>query len=715
VRRENGLPEITEIGHSRGRRFWWIALITLSLAGAGLTAQVIRTRARVREETLARARVLASQAAAAIDRSFHEASDLAESIASDLSGGKLAYGEIEKRMREECARRADLDGLAITFQPFVYKADQKLYQEYVSRQPDGQLGILKGASYDYSQPPSSDPQGPRTAWYHTPLSNGPTWNEPFLATGARKVLIEYGTVFKRPQDESRSGGVVTADYSLEGLQELMTRLDLGATGYGVVFTSRGTFLSHPNRSEVVRGSAQRDPALADPPLQAAIREALAGKSSVVEHFDPLTDKDVWMLFEPIRSTGWAVALVIDQEEDAVAPRKFLQSVTLISLTAGGALLCLLALYVRIERARTTSLWTWTIGFSGICTALIVLTWILSWHVERAPGTPVTSRTTIDRYLERYGLSLTKAEAYYDIPTGIQITGLKFPEAGSVTIGAFVWQRYSDSLPKDFRKGILFPQHLSDTAVIDEVERVRQGAEEVIVWRVVLTLQQSFNPKLFPFDRRNVAVLIQPVELASNIVLTPDLAAYPVMTPRALPGVAKDFQINNWRLEESFFTYQLRAPESTVGLFSRTGRPAIPTMTFNVTARRHYVGPFIAYLLPALVAAGLTFAFLMTRRDCGDPEDLLTGLSYIAALFFVIVVAHTALRENAGAVSITYLEHLFILLYVIVGLVVLDAFAVAHLPHLPLISFRRHLIAKLVFWPVITLTLLLSTLAVFVYV
>lgn len=709
------MPEESPVKRPGGRRIWWAAFAALSLTSLGLAMDLARTRTKVREETLARSRILATQAAGAIDKSFHEARDLAENIARDLGEGRLPYGDIEKRMKDDCLRRADLDGLAITFQPFAYRADQKLYQEYVSRQPDGQLGTLKGASYDYSQAPSTDPAGPKTAWYHTPLANGPTWNEPFLATGARKVLIEYGTVFKQAGDPARIGGVVTADYSLEGLQELMTRLDLGATGYGVVFTNKGTFLSHPNRSEVVRGTALKDPALADPHVQEAIRNVLAGKSSVVEHHDDLTDKDVWILFEPIPITGWALGLVIEQEEDAAAPKQMLRSVVLIALTGGAALLCLLALLVRLETGSTRSLWSWTIGFSGLCVALIAATWVLSWDVERAPGTPVTSRTTIDRYLERYRLSLTKAESSYEVPTGVQITGLKFPEAGAVTIGGFVWQRYSDALPKDFRKGFIFPQHLSDQALIDEVERVRQGTEEVIVWRIVVTLQQSFNPKLFPFDRRNVALLIQPLELTANIVLTPDLAAYPVMTPRALPGVTKDFQINNWRLEESFFTYQLKPPASTVGLFSRTGRPAIPAMTFNVTARRHYVGPFIAYLLPALVAAGLTFAFLMTRRNCGDPEDLLNGLAYIAALFFVIVVAHTALRDNAGAVSITYLEHLFILLYVIVGLVVLDAFAVVHLPQMPFIMFRKHLIAKLLFWPIITTTLLVSTLLVFVYV
>jgi hypothetical protein len=703
----------TKIRHSRGRRAWLAGLVLCLVATGGLTVELLSTRAKVREETLSKARTLASQAAGAIDKSFHEAKDLAEAIARDLSKGTLPYGEIEQRMRQDCVKRADLDGLSITFQPFAYQPKQKLYQEYVSRQTDGQLGVLKGASYDYSQPPSTTPDGPKTAWYHTPLAKGRTWNEPFLATGARKVLIEYGTTFTDVADPRKTAGVVTADYSLEGLQELMTRLDLGPTGYGVVFTNQGTFLAHPNRSEVVHGSALKDPSFSGAGLQDAVRRVLSGSSAQAEHIDPLTDKDVWLLMEPIPGTGWALALIIEQEDDA-APRSFLRSVTLIALAVGGILLCLLALLVRLERGTTGALWIWAGGLSGICGLLTLLTWVLSWDVERPPGTPVTSRSTIDRYLERYRLSLTKAEACYEVPTGLQITALKFPDAGSATVGGYVWQRYAESIPKEVRRGFTFPQNLSETFGIEEVDRLRQGTEEVIVWRIAITLQQSFNPKLFPFDRRNIAILLQPSELTANVVLTPDLTAFPVMTPRALPGIAKDLQVNNWRFQETFFTYQLLPPASTIGLFSRTGRPAIPAMTYNLTARRHFVGPFIAYLLPAAVAAGLTFAFLMTRSHVGNPEDLLTGLSYIAALFFVIVVAHTALRDNAGAVSITYLEHLFIILYVIVGLVVLDAFAVVHLPDAPFIHFRKHLIAKIVYWPLVTGILLASTLVTFVY-
>lgn len=698
-----------------GRKALRLTAFTFAVLTAWLTVDFLWTRHRLEQDAFGAARARASQAAAAIDKSFQEAKGLAEAIVRDLSTGALPYGDIETRMRKDCESRSDVDGIAITFQPFAWTPEQRLYQEYVFRKPDGQFGILKGATYDYSQAPTSDPKGPKTAWYHTPLKKGPTWNEPFLATGAGKVLIEYGAPFTAPKDPAKTAGVVTVDFSLEDLQSILMRLDLGSTGYGMVFTDKGTFLAHPDRTEIVHGSALRDRGLADPLLQAEIKRVLGGASCGVDYPDPLTGLDVWMLFEPVPAAGSALVLVIQKDEFTNAPERSLQRLVAIALSAAAAVLSLVMLAVRLEQGSTHALWIGSGAFSLGCVGLIVLTWGLAWDVERVPGTAVTSKIAVEKTLDRYRLSMTRAEPYFAIPTGVQLTALKFPDAGSVTLGGYIWQRYADSLPKEIARGFLLPHHVSDQYVQQEVERVRQGTEEVVVWKVVFTIQQSYNPRLFPFDRRNVALLLQPAELNANVVLVPDLAAYPVLTPRALPGVAKDFRVSNWRFQESFFSYQTGATASTIGLATQAGRPAAPILYFNLVARRYFVGPFIAYLLPAIVAAGLTFAFLMTRRQgAGGTEDLLTGLSYIAALFFVIVVAHTALRDHAGAVNITYLEHLFIVLYVIVGLVVLDAFLVARLPEAWWVRFRHHLPARLVFWPLITGTLLVSTLAVFVF-
>ena len=92
-------------------------------------------------------------------------------------------------------------------------------------------------------------------------------------------------------------------------------------------------------------------------------------------------------------------------------------------------------------------------------------------------------------------------------------------------------------------------------------------------------------------------------------------------------------------------------------------------------------------------------------------DLISGLSYIAALFFVIVLAHSALRENIAAVGITYLEHFFILLYLMVALVVFDAFLFSYLAHTWSIHWRGHLVSRLTFWPLYLGVLLITSLLI----
>ena len=679
---------------------------------AGLTWDHLEGTRRADRELEAAARALSTKSAAAIDDCFRGARAVAEGIVKDLSSGALPYPDIEARMRRECEARADIDGVAVSFEPFAHSPAERLYQEYVSRS-GGTLTTLKGATYDYTLPPSDAPDSPKTAWYHGPRTGGPTWNEPFLATGAGKVLIEFGAPFFRKDEPSKVAGVVTVDFSLGDLQDMMARLDLGDTGYGVVCTSKGTFLAHPDRAKVVHGSAFGNGDSVDPPLQDAFRRALAGSPGVLDYQDPVTGLDVWALHQPIPSTGWALVLVLQKMEPPHRPLEGLRRWTAIALAAAGAFIAILALLVRLERGSSGALWIISLSSSACAVAVILLVWVLVWDVHRSHGVPVASRVSVERYVERHRASLTRAETLYTVPTGIEITAIKFPDASSIVVGGRIWQRYSDSIPKDVTRGFVLPQHLSEESIVEVQERSHRDSEEVIVWRFVATLQQSFNPMHFPFDRRDIAILIHPAELEANVVLVPDLSSYRVLATRALPGLGRDRRVLNWKFQESFFSYRSEAG-SSLGLNVREGRPTVPSLYFNIAARRNYLGPFIAYLLPALVAAALAFAYLMTRRGGGTLEDLLSGLGYIAALFFVVVVTHTALRDNIGAVGITYLELVFILLYVVVGLVVFDAFAVANHPEWWMVRFRHHLPAKLLYWPLISVSLLAATLAVFVY-
>ncbi len=83
-----------------------------------------------------------------------------------------------------------------------------------------------------------------------------------------------------------------------------------------------------------------------------------------------------------------------------------------------------------------------------------------------------------------------------------------------------------------------------------------------------------------------------------------------------------------------------------------------------------------------------------------------------ALFFVLVVAHVGLRGELAAQGVVYLETLFIMLYCLTLLGVLNGVLEFVDFKVPLLSYRGGLLFKLLYWPILSGTFLFITLSLF---
>jgi hypothetical protein len=699
----------------RLRLLLWTGFILTLLVALLLATRFVQWRKQIETRAFDNAWNQGVTSARAIDRTFREATAIGNSIARDLANGTLAHSDLEKRIRMELAARPQIDGIAIAFQPYAYSPAMRLYQVYLHRKEDGELDMVYGSTYDYTAPPSDKPGAPKTLWYQRPLRDGASWGEPFLATGARKVLIEYGTpFFYREPNGGAPAGVVTIDYSLQDMREMLAQLELSATGYGFVYTNKGTFLAHPDRHLVVQTSLFNSAESGyDEEVCSAARRALNGEPVSLEYTDPVSERTAWMFFRSIPITNWAVGVVMNKVDYLPPARLVRQKITPILLFGTTAIFFVVTLLVHLERRTISAFWVSSIAFSLLCLACIVTVCALATGLHRYAGLAVTNSTAVERYLERYRRGLKRAETVYQIPTGITLSTISFPDAKSAAVSGFIWQRYAASMPKDVQRAFLLPQQVDGDPKINEVQRVLVGKDEVIVWYFGATLQQDFDPTRFPLDYRDIIIRILPKELRRNVVLVPDFPAYALLNPPSMPGVSRDIPVINWRLLSSFFGYQTVNYTTNMGIPARTERSDIPVLLFHVMTRRNFLGPFIVYLLPGLVIAGLFFAYLVSHKET-EEINLISGLAYMAALFFVIAVAHAGLREAIAAVGITFLDCLYLLLYFAGGYLVLDMFVVVKYPHLWFIRYNRNLVAKLLYWPLFCVVLLFSTFSTFVY-
>ncbi len=688
------------------------------LLTVGLTARYLLSRQDAEREALLNARLQVEGAGTFINAEFAEVMRTAQQLADDLTSGIQPYTTIEGRLRVEMNANRDVFGLAITFAPFVYDPELRLYQMYISRDALGQYSILDGATYDYTRPQDGDPTLPNTDWYLAPIERGAMWNEPFYATGAQRVLVEYGVPFFRehPQtSEWEPAGVVTIDYSLQDTRELLARLELGATGYAFLLSGEGIFLAHPIGELVARSTleefatAQGDAALRD----IAVNALMSEDAIFTETRDLLTGDDVWVFIERIPATGWALGVVIQKSEFLATPTTTLREQTAILLSGALFVTLFSAAALRVDRGEASRLWVQSILTAVVCVSAILVIWNLSAAFRPVTGTRITDNTALNRYLERHFQSSELNTAIYTVPTGIQLLSVQFPDSISAVINGYIWQRYDETIPDEIVRGIALPQTSGEEIILDEVLEEEVDGGEIYVWYFGLKVIQDFDPTRFPFDHRSIAIRLAPADLRGRVLLTPDINGYGLFTPGALPGIDSQLLINSWGLSNSSFSYRPVAFNTNFGFNERLPRTETPELFFTLNIQRESLGPFIAYVLPAAIIAFLMFAYLVSDRPARQDIEIVTNLSYAAALFFVVAVSHNALRETIAAVGLTYLDYLFILLYVTILVVSVNFILIIKRPQLPIIRYRGNLIPELLYWPVFTGALLLVTVFIFV--
>ncbi|ABD82167.1 hypothetical protein [Saccharophagus degradans] len=298
-----------------------------------------------------------------------------------------------------------------------------------------------------------------------------------------------------------------------------------------------------------------------------------------------------------------------------------------------------------------------------------------------------------------------------------VQSLDFNSANNVTMTGYIWTRFPDSFAGQDVSSLtpVFPEAES-VEFSNPISKVDSRGNIHVRWQFATTLRQTFDYRKYPFDREDVWIRIWPNDLHENTVLMPEFSAYSSVRPSDTPGVEEDIVLDGWQLVSSHFSYKknnYNTALDTVG----SGNNAIPELYFNVGLARLFVDPFIADMLPIVVVCLLVFAVLLiTTVKAGDIElkgfSSANVLSYCAALYFVLIVSHVHLRETLNAFGIIYLEIFYFCMYFIILIVSANSLAITSEKTPAFIRNNDNYIARLCYFPFITLTLLIATIWMF---
>ncbi|PXY00214.1 cache domain-containing protein [Halomonas sp. LBP4] len=689
------------------RRVFTTALVVAVIAfavAAGLAWVDRGARLQTTGNWLERIQQEAAAAAESLDADLRHLSGLADEIAADLESGELPLTRVEARLEALVEHHPYVFGVGVIFRPYAYAPDRRLYAPYIVKRNGVHRMVWVGDVYDYTRPEHD--------WYHQGTAR-PGWLEPFFGQASQAMLALYCTPFRLPGDEAgETAGTVCIDYSIEDVWALVGALDLGETGYAFVITDQGTFVSHPRRDYVRQGLTLYDIAerLGDPVLRRLAQRATDLRSGALAHSNELTGQDSRIFYGPITAPDWSLAVVAFTAEVPLdlSDHKRRQILITIALITGATGLVVLLVAYRLDSSAV--LWSGSLTVALLFLVGVAHLWTLEFaEAGRDPPEAVmlVDRAGIQSYLAGYAeeARLQRFDDPIELPTGVFIQAIRFQTAHDFVVTGYVWQRYTVPDHDDLQRGIFFPDAIPHEDIREELFRFREGDSEVVGWYFKTTLHQPFDYSRFPIDIKTLRLRLWHPDVAHHVVLVPELEAYRLIHPTALPGMEPGFRLPGWQLQRSFFAFRFHDYRSDLGIRGSARVGEFPELTYHLTLLRNITDAFISNQIPLFVAAIMLFAMLMIDTREKDRASLYgfttaTVLATAAAIFFIILLAHIDVRRRYAVEEIMYLEYFYFITYFTIVAISINAFMLTALNDNRFFHYRDNLIPKLLFWPLL---------------
>ena len=345
-------------------------------------------------------------------------------------------------------------------------------------------------------------------------------------------------------------------------------------------------------------------------------------------------------------------------------------------------------------------------------------------VYTAPTTPepadtlVTTPDEVTRFLDAHVPTPHRgAEPPVFIPTGLYIESIQFSGPYTVEVSGNIWQRYANQVPQDVTKGVFFPEAKERTTLTEEY-RVRQGNDEVIGWSFHTTLREQFDYSKYPLSRQQIWLRMWHPDYKRNVYLTPDLGAYTSLDPAALPGVDRDLVLENWDIQQSFFSYRTHRYNTHFGIPNYEADQLHPELYYSIAVKRYLWSPLISRtIVPIVILIDLFLVVLMLGKRGGKRREIFgirpTEVIFTGAAFvFAVLISQISLRDAVKTSGLVYIETLYVLTYLIILGVAINSVLLVGRPNFILFRHHDNMWVRVLYWPVTFLTLLVITLLTF---
>lgn len=639
----------------------------------------------------------------------------AKSLAERVANQAWTHESLKSHIKSILLSNTSLFGVGVAFAPYSFNPDLRLIAPYFARSNHSIEYFDVADFYDYTAEKYKD-------WYKETLESGAQWKKLSVDPVTNTWVIQYAVPIQR---EGETLGLVFMSHKLDALQRRIDLTDLGEKGYSFVTDDSGRLVDYPFAEKVLSATQLGDlPGFQSSKAQSLVQTILARQSGTAGYVSDITNKASWLYYSPVDNTNLIVLTVF--ERPSVLPRSESQRSLFIQILLSWNL-AIIFLVCHVFPLRTFhKLLSYWISMAIISVSMLTSIGVM-WYVSLNSGPQeekdvrnIVSYAQLEEFQREYTEESvgTRSDPPLYIPTGVFVQSIEFTSANNVIMTGYIWQRYSEGYHDGLTREIVIPE-AEKLEKLPEVYKKLEDGDETLGWYFRVTLRQNFDYSQYPLDRQSVWLRLWHKDFDQNVVLVPDLDAYDQLNSHWLPGIENDFVLSGWHLERSFFNYHYNSYNTNFGIENYVGKTEFPELYFNIGLKRDFFDPFVSQVTPMLVVLLMLFAILLTSSRDEERNSLLgfstsRVLASSSALFFVVMVSHIDLRSSLAAREIIYLENIYFITYIVLLIVAINSILFSWGIRFPsfhgisLVHHRDNLVPKLLFWPVVTGMLLLST-------
>ncbi len=645
-----------------------------------------------------------------INQWFYTIEETGEDLEHNLTGNFFDKDHLEDILVSLVSKNKAINGISIIYEPYKFKPEVKLYAPYVIRVGSKIERNNVADIYDYSNEKIKEGD-----WYRKTLKQGQMWHEPKFSKVVKTSVVRYALPFwESPVAKAKAEppiGIVAVYITYNDLKRITSAIDLGTTGYEFLLTENGQFVYHPIAEFVEKG--KRIDQICNSPqynymcsLIEKLNSPATNKSGILQVTNKLNNQKFWMSYQKIFANGWTLVAEFPKNDIAIDINVLRHDFMLIIFIILVTFLLMFFILLKIKHLSNTN-WTFVI----ISTFLLVIATGALWYVEQ--NYIVEETKSNNKIVSQGGLEQIKQtqkdlsekalnEASIFIPTGLYIQSIAFESSTDVHLTGFLWQIYPKTPPKWLERGVTFVDAVSSSFTESYINQ-NNDSTTTYGWYFETTIREMFDYQKYPFDTKDIGLLMWHKNFDRNVVLIPDLESYKFINPSALPGFNSDIVLNEWNLLNSFFSYADHIYQTNMGIEGAV-LSDFPEMYFGFVIQRDILSPFISNLLPFFAIVVLLFALLLILKDMSRESFLASA----GGLLFTILLAHFNLRDSLRLKGVVYIENYYFVLYIIVIFLVINTFLYFGDRKIKLIHQHQNRYIQMLYWPVILSILFLIT-------